>query len=268
MPKRRTSPLPPPQRIAVQHAIDAAVARVPAGAVGPTGPAGPATTNASLLTSGTLPLGRLVDLTNAELAAAAAIDWTKISKAGSSLADLVTRSAADLGSGTLAKARVHADYPDRTIAEAIAGVWDFSNGLKERGRAAKMGDWTDVAYAAGNFTGSASMTWTVEAADQSVYKYALVAGHTLILSAQLFSTVVGGTLDYELRVAIPGGYTAKAGSGAVSVPFAYHQGAWLFGWAETLASGAYVRLFTAGRGSATWAAGTAHVMFQIELEVN
>ena len=105
MPKRRTSPLPPPQRIAVQHAIDAAVARVPAGAVGPAGPAGPATTDASLLTAGLLPLARVLDLTNAQIAAAAAIDWTKISKAGSSLADLITRSAADLSSGILPAAR-------------------------------------------------------------------------------------------------------------------------------------------------------------------
>lgn len=45
-------------------------------------------------------------LKNANVDVAAAIDWTKISKAGSSLADLTTRSAADLSSGTLLLARL------------------------------------------------------------------------------------------------------------------------------------------------------------------
>jgi hypothetical protein len=85
------------------------------------------TRSASVLNSGTLPLGRLVDIANAQIAAAAAIAysklaltasivnadiagaaaiaWSKLDKAGSSLADLATRSAADLTSGLLAQAR-------------------------------------------------------------------------------------------------------------------------------------------------------------------
>lgn len=67
--------------------------------------------NASNLTSGTVPLARLVDIANAQIAAAAAIAWTKISKTGSSLADLTTRSASDLSSGTLPDARFPATLP-------------------------------------------------------------------------------------------------------------------------------------------------------------
>jgi hypothetical protein len=48
---------------------------------------------------------------DADVAAAAAIGWSKISKSGSSLADLATRSAADLSSGTLADARLSANVP-------------------------------------------------------------------------------------------------------------------------------------------------------------
>jgi len=44
-------------------------------------------------------------LVDANISATAAIAWSKVSKAGSSLADLATRSAADLTSGTLAHAR-------------------------------------------------------------------------------------------------------------------------------------------------------------------
>ena len=47
--------------------------------------------------------GGVVD---ADVAAAAAIAWSKVSKTGSSLADLVTRSAGDLASGDLAAARM------------------------------------------------------------------------------------------------------------------------------------------------------------------
>lgn len=63
--------------------------------------------DASRLTSNTVPLARLSNITNTEISAAAAIVWTKISKSGSSLADLATRSASDLSSGTLADARLN-----------------------------------------------------------------------------------------------------------------------------------------------------------------
>lgn len=72
--------------------------------------------NATNLTSGTVPLARLSNIADAQIAAAAAIGWTKISKVGSSLADLATRSASDLDSGTLPDARFPATLP------AVSGV--------------------------------------------------------------------------------------------------------------------------------------------------
>lgn len=62
--------------------------------------------NAGNLGTGTLPLARLSNITDTQIAAAAAIAWSKLSKSGSSLADLATRSAADLSSGILAAARL------------------------------------------------------------------------------------------------------------------------------------------------------------------
>lgn len=65
--------------------------------------------NATQVTTGTLPLARLVGITsteildgtllNVDINAAAAIAWTKISKVGSSLADLATRSHTELSDG-------------------------------------------------------------------------------------------------------------------------------------------------------------------------
>jgi hypothetical protein len=67
--------------------------------------------NADELTTGTVPLARLANITDTEIAAAAAIAWSKISKTGSSLADLTTRSASDLSSGTLPDGRFPATLP-------------------------------------------------------------------------------------------------------------------------------------------------------------
>lgn len=63
----------------------------------------PGSSNEVLTSNGTALVWKL--LTNSNISAAAAIAWTKLSKAGSSLADLTTRSASDLNSGTLATGR-------------------------------------------------------------------------------------------------------------------------------------------------------------------
>ena len=61
--------------------------------------------SAAALASGIVPLARISGLTDTQIDVAAAIGWSKISKAGSSLADLATRSAADLNAGVLPVAR-------------------------------------------------------------------------------------------------------------------------------------------------------------------
>ena len=78
--------------------------------------------NAAQLVAGSVPLGRLVDLTNAQIATWAAIAWTKISKAGSSLADLATRSAADLNTGILPDARMPNLTGDITTVEGAVAT--------------------------------------------------------------------------------------------------------------------------------------------------
>jgi hypothetical protein len=77
-------------------------------------------TNASNISTGTIDTARLANIANAQIAAAAAIAWSKISKSGSSLADLATRSAADLSSGTLPDARFPATLPAASGANLTA----------------------------------------------------------------------------------------------------------------------------------------------------
>lgn len=103
--------------------------------------------NANNITSGTLPLARLVgitnteisasaaiaqsklalSITNAEVNASAAISWSKISKTGSSLADLTTRSAGDLSSGNLPYAQMPTGSGTWTAAPTISGATVFSS---------------------------------------------------------------------------------------------------------------------------------------------
>lgn len=66
-------------------------------------------------------------IVDADVNSAAAIAWSKLSKTGASLADLPTRSAADLSSGTLAAARLPAISGDITMA-AGAGTATITAG--------------------------------------------------------------------------------------------------------------------------------------------
>ncbi len=76
--------------------------------------------NADNLGSGTVPLARISNLTDTQVSASAAISWAKISKTGSSLADLATRSASDLTSGTIPDARFPATLPALSGANLTA----------------------------------------------------------------------------------------------------------------------------------------------------
>lgn len=66
-----------------------------------------------------------------------------------------------------------------------------------------------VAYSAGNFTGNGSMTWTVDSADQVVFKY-IQRGRWVTVFATLNETTVGGTPSTQLLVTIPGGFTVTS----------------------------------------------------------
>ena len=140
----------------------------------------------------------------------------------------------------------------------FTGVAAFTAGLKERGRTALIGEWTNQAYASGEYTASAS-TWTVDSGDVTLNRYMLV-GKTVTWQLTLAATDVGGT-PAHLRVAVPGsltevaalsrggscGYTADAGTVANQSSY------WIMD-----ASG-YVKLFlfTGGNWTTTAADNTA-----------
>ncbi|MCA1812931.1 MAG: hypothetical protein LC624_03140 [Halobacteriales archaeon] len=75
-------------------------------------------------------------ITDADISGTAGVAWSKVSKSGSSLADLATRSAADLTSGTLDDVRLSGNVPRIAGGNAWSGTQTFANGLKSGGNVA------------------------------------------------------------------------------------------------------------------------------------
>jgi hypothetical protein len=114
-----------------------------------------------------------------------------------------------------------------------------------------MGGWLTPAFAAGNFTGANSQTWTVEGADVTTNQYTLV-GRTISWNLRILTTTVGGTPDPNLQVAMPNGYT---GAHDVYMPAYAGQAAsstGLFGIFTGFNKLSILRTFDA----ANWASGT------------
>ncbi len=63
----------------------------------------------------------------------------------------------------------------------------------------------NVAFNAGNFTASGTMTWTVEAADQKTFDCIMLSANLMLLNIWIVTSTVGGVPDTELRIAIPYG---------------------------------------------------------------
>ena len=63
----------------------------------------------------------------------------------------------------------------------------------------EQGAWITPTFAAGNFTGGGSMTWTVDSGDVVMVKYRL-SGKTLAVSFVITTTSVGGTPTVDLRI--------------------------------------------------------------------
>lgn len=68
--------------------------------------------------------------------------------------------------------------------------------------------WTSPAFSAGNFTGSASMTWTVAAGDVGTFAY-IESGKEMTVAFAIQTSTVGGTPATYLQITIPNSKTAS-----------------------------------------------------------
>lgn len=108
------------------------------------------------------------------------------------------------------------NYVDVTVSSAGLVTFDatgagagynFVEGIRERNRTVAMGEWANQAFAAGEYTASAS-SWTVDSGDVALNRYMLV-GKTVTWQVTVASTDVGGT-PAQLRIAVPGSLTEVA----------------------------------------------------------
>jgi hypothetical protein len=79
----------------------------------------------------------------------------------------------------------------------------------------EQGDWITPTFAAGNYTGSGSMTWTVAAGDRTLERF-YVRGRQLTYETYLNTTTVA-VVSTDLRITLPNSYTvpSQGGSGAI-----------------------------------------------------
>jgi hypothetical protein len=143
-----------------------------------------------------------------------------------------------------------------TITGPDAGNWNQAYGWGDHAQAGYLdtpGAWTTVSHTAGDFTGSGSMTWTVDAGDLDHFAYTIM-GKTMVLALNVITSSVGGTPATLLLVKIPGGYKAKAGQKC-----AYESndnGTRQIGTAFTAAASALISLRVTANTSTAWAAAT------------
>lgn len=138
------------------------------------------------------------------------------------------------------------------IAPGATGTLSLSDGIFERSRAAKMGDWTAVSYSGGNFT-SQSGTWTVASGDQVNYAY-MIVGHTMSIAFVIDASSVSGATT-ELYIAIPGGFTAKGSMFAFFQAYDNSTSVGQVGVVRVSASDAVIRLQSSVLGGG-WVAST------------
>lgn len=133
------------------------------------------------------------------------------------------------------------------------GIARFDDGIEERGRTALLGEWTNVTYAAGNFTAGGTQTWTVDSGDVGTNSYTEV-GKTQTYALILLTTSVGGSANPELRVAIPNGRTAAittAGSCVGLDNSAAFNGFW-----QATGGNTYISFYKDPTAGTNWTAAT------------
>lgn len=133
-------------------------------------------------------------------------------------------------------------------------------------RVGGQGNWATPTFAAGDFTASGAMTWTLAAGDVSTYAW-VVKDRMMTVAFALQTTTVGGTLNTTLKIKIPGGYvatkfmlnaTANILDNAVAKP----------GYAYVLATGTVINIEKQDGTNFAAATDTTAVYGQITFEVD
>jgi hypothetical protein len=135
-----------------------------------------------------------------------------------------------------------------------------------------IGVWISPAFDAADYTASGAMTWTLASGDV-ITRASMLLGKgaagsgTLTVAWDLITTTIGGVVGTNLRMAIPGGYTAAR---TVTNAFAYQQaGVWATGYAQVVAGSTFISFYTSTFGTTNWALSTnlTYLAGQLTFEV-
>jgi hypothetical protein len=110
-------------------------------------------------------------------------------------------------------------------------------------------------FAAGDFTASGAMTWTVAAGDVTVLAYSQL-GKLVTIMINLVTTTVGGAASTQLKILIPNSFTAN--SNALNTCLVSDNGAFGAGYLITVATQVVVGLISTGN----WAAAADNTAVQ------
>lgn len=122
-----------------------------------------------------------------------------------------------------------------------------------------------VTFAAGNFTGNGSMTWTVAGGGQVVFQYAII-GKTLTVWFNISGTVAG-TPSTAVQIAIPGGFAASSVA-SIGTCQVLNNGVTSVTACQVNALGTVIQVFTTPAGSGNFTAGTVQVTGQIQIQTS
>ena len=129
------------------------------------------------------------------------------------------------------------------------------------------GDWIEVPYNAGNFTGNTG-TWTVDLADQIAFKYKITR-LSMKIQFNFQFTDVQNTGDF-LRATIPGGYTI-GGTGTITglIRSADAGAATVMGFSRATAGTTYIefRSSLSGAGYTATTGDNTAVIGEVEFEI-
>ncbi|HXG70388.1 MAG TPA: hypothetical protein VNJ04_07225 [Gemmatimonadaceae bacterium] len=143
---------------------------------------------------------------------------------------------------------------------SVTGALTTSSTITERGRSLPLGEWSAVAFAAGNFTASGVGSWTVGSLDQTRYAYSLV-GKTMTVVFTINEASVSGAPS-TLNLAIPGGFTSDGAALGMCARVVDNGGAATTGLCEVANGGTTIRFYTSATAAGTWATSTDNTYVQ------
>jgi hypothetical protein len=157
---------------------------------------------------------------------------------------------------------------DSTTVERLNRGFNNAKALLDGDAGITGGAWFTIAHSAAHYTASGSMTWTVDAGDQTYRRWKIVNGKTLLYRGKIVASDVGGTASTQLRIALPAGLTVGAQDAEGVVFYKDAAGARTIGRAIAVAGATYVAFEKLD--GANWTLTTSddtEIIFNITLEL-